>query len=60
MSDTQKELDRVSKELVRLESLLQRQEEDGVYDGSLYKEIDSLENRRQELEMELEIEREEA
>ena len=48
--NAKKELDRISKEFVKLESLMQKTEEDGVYDGSIYDEIDKLEARRQELE----------
>ena len=44
-----KELDMISKELIKLEKLQEKAEEDGVYDDNLYKEIERLENRRQEL-----------
>ena len=44
-----KELDHVSKELVKIEKLIEKSEDDGVYDDSLYNELNKLENRRQEL-----------
>ena len=44
-----KELDDISKKLIKLEKLQEKAEEDGIYDDSIYKEIESLEARRQEL-----------
>lgn len=51
--DPIKELDTVCKEINRLEALQEKSEEDGVYDESIYSEIDRLENRRLELEQEI-------
>ena len=47
--DPRKELDQISKQLTKLEKLQEKAEDDGVYDDSIYKEIEKLETRRQEL-----------
>ena len=52
--ELKKELDNISKELVKLEALLDKMEEDGNYDGSIYDKIDELEEKRYKLELELE------
>lgn len=52
--ELRKELDNISKELVRLEALLDKMEEDGNYDGTIYDKIDELEDRRYQLEIALE------
>ena len=48
-----KELDTICKEINRLEALQEKAEEDGVYDESIYSEIDRLEKRRLELEQKI-------
>ena len=45
-----KELRELSEEIKRLENLQDKMEEDGVYDDSIYKQIDELQIKKEELE----------
>lgn len=43
----------INKEITKLEKQIEKQEEDGIYDDSLYSAINRLEDERLELEKEL-------
>ena len=48
-----KELREVSEEIERLENLKDKMEDDGIYDDSIYKQIDELQIKKEELEKQI-------
>ena len=40
--DLKKELSNIEKELRRLDNVLEKQENEGIYEGDIYNEIDNL------------------
>lgn len=50
IAEVKTELDKINKEIVSLEKYLEKIEDEGNYDLEVYKNIDKLECRREELE----------
>ena len=44
--DLKKELSNIEKELRRLDNVLEKQENEGIYEGDIYNEIDKLTEKR--------------
>ena len=51
--DLKKELSNIEKELRRLDNILEKQENEGVYEGDIYDKIDSLAEKRDSLQNQL-------
>ena len=48
--DLKKELLNVEKELRRLDNILEKQENEGIYEGDIYNEIDKLTEKRDSIQ----------
>lgn len=51
--DLKKELSNIDKELRRLDNILEKQENEGVYEGGIYDKIDNLTEKRDLLQNQL-------
>lgn len=51
--DLKKELLNIEKELRRLDNILEKQENEGVYEGDIYNEIDKLTEKRDSIQNQL-------
>ena len=51
--DLKKALRELSEEMERLENLQDKMEDNGVYDDSIYKQIDELQIKKEELEKQI-------
>lgn len=48
--DLKKELSNIEKELRRLDNVLEKQENEGIYEGDIYNEIDKLTEKRDSIQ----------
>ena len=48
--DLKKELSNIEKELRRLDNVLEKQENEGIYEGDIYNEIDKLNEKRDSIQ----------
>ena len=48
--DLKKELSNIEKELRRLDNVLEKQENEGIYEGDIYNEIDKLTGKRDSIQ----------
>lgn len=48
-----KELSNIEKELRRLDNVLEKQENEGIYEGDIYNEIDKLTEKRDSIQNQL-------
>ena len=48
--DLKKELLNIEKELRRLDNILEKQENEGIYEGDIYSEIDKLTEKRDSIQ----------
>ena len=48
--DLKKELLNIEKELRRLDNILEKQENEGIYEGDIYNEIDKLTEKRDSIQ----------
>ena len=48
--DLKKELSNIEKELRRLDNVLEKQENEGIYEGDIYSEIDKLTEKRDSIQ----------
>ena len=48
--DLKKELSNIEKELRRLDNVLEKQENEGIYEGDIYTEIDKLTEKRDSIQ----------
>ena len=48
--DLKKELSNIEKELRRLDNVLEKQENEGMYEGDIYNEIDKLTEKRDSIQ----------
>lgn len=48
--DLKKELSNIEKELRRLDNVLEKQENEGIYEGDIYNEIDKLTEKRDSMQ----------
>ena len=48
--DLKKELSNIEKELRRLDNILEKQENEGIYEGDIYNEIDKLTEKRDSIQ----------
>ena len=48
--DLKKELSNIEKELRRLDNALEKQENEGIYEGDIYNEIDKLTEKRDSIQ----------
>lgn len=48
--DLKKELSNIEKELRRLDNVLEKQENEGIYEGDIYNEIDKLIEKRDSIQ----------
>ena len=48
--DLKKELSNIEKELRRLDNILEKQENEGIYEGDIYTEIDKLTEKRDSIQ----------
>ena len=51
--DLKKELLNIEKELRRLDNILEKQENEGIYEGGIYSEIDKLTEKRDSIQNQL-------
>ena len=51
--DLKKELLNIEKELRRLDKILEKQENEGIYEGDIYTEIDKLTEKRDSIQNQL-------
>lgn len=51
--DLKKELSNIEKELRRLDNVLEKQENEGIYEGDIYNEIDKLTEKRDSIQNQL-------
>lgn len=51
--DLKKEVSSIEKEMNRLDKVLEKQENEGVFSGDIYDQIDKLTERRDELQKQL-------
>lgn len=51
--DLKKELLNIEKELRRLDNILEKQENEGIYEGDIYTEIDKLTEKRDSIQNQL-------
>ena len=51
--DLKKELLNIEKELRRLDNILDKQENEGIYEGDIYSEIDKLTEKRDSIQNQL-------
>ena len=51
--DLKKELLNIEKELRRLDNILEKQENEGIYEGDIYSEIDKLTEKRDSIQNQL-------
>lgn len=51
--DLKKELLNIEKELRRLDNILEKQENEGIYEGDIYNEIDKLTEKRDSIQNQL-------
>ena len=51
--DLKKELSNIEKELRRLDNVLEKQENEGIYEGDIYSEIDKLTEKRDSIQNQL-------
>lgn len=52
-ADLKKELSNIEKELRRLDNVLEKQENEGIYEGDIYNEIDKLTEKRDSIQNQL-------
>ena len=48
--DLKKELSNIEKQLRRLDNVLEKQENEGIYEGDIYNEIDKLTEKRDSIQ----------
>lgn len=48
--DLKKELSNIEKELRRLDNVLEKQDNEGIYEGDIYNEIDKLTEKRDSIQ----------
>lgn len=48
--DLKKELSNIEKELRRLDNVLEKQENEGIYEGDIYDQIDKLSEKRDSIQ----------
>lgn len=48
--DLKKELSNIEKELRRLDNVLEKQENEGIYEGDIYNQIDKLTEKRDSIQ----------
>lgn len=48
--DLKKELSNIEKELRKLDNVLEKQENEGIYEGDIYNEIDKLTEKRDSIQ----------
>ena len=53
--DLKKELSNIEKELRRLDNVLEKQENEGIYEGDIYNEIDKLTEKRDSIQNQIDI-----
>ena len=53
--DLKKELSNIEKELRRLDNVLEKQENEGIYEGDIYNEIDKLTEKRDSIQNQIMI-----
>lgn len=53
--DLKKELSNIEKELRRLDNVLEKQENEGIYEGDIYDQIDKLTEKRDSIQNQIDI-----